>query len=188
MPWLRSMTAGLSSLMTMVGGFVEAAPFFVTDPEGLDSACSMVGVGGKRRRVSLLGSSGAVRRFGFELTEQFHGLVGGKDAARLDKRRHLSVEHMSLGEDHASILTSNSNLKPSVDQRTRLNDGDVEALLGVPVAKPEMGHRADTVESQEETRDEVKRAKERPHAESHQRGGHKGLLLRVTPRIRRLAC
>jgi hypothetical protein len=29
-----------------------------------------------------------------------------------------------------------------VDQRTRLNDGDVEALLGIPVAKPEMGHQS----------------------------------------------
>jgi hypothetical protein len=29
-----------------------------------------------------------------------------------------------------------------VDQRTRLDDGDVEALAGIPVAKPEMGHQS----------------------------------------------
>jgi hypothetical protein len=117
--------------------------------------------GGKRRPGSLLGSTAAVRRFGFELTEQFHGIVGGKHAARLDKLRHLGVEHMSLRKDHASILTSNNSLKPGVDQRTRLDDGDVESLLGVPVAKPEMGHRPDTVESSQAPKRGMKLSEQR---------------------------
>jgi hypothetical protein len=32
--------------------------------------------------------------------------------------------------------------KPGVYQRTRLDDGDVEALAGIAVAKPEMGHQS----------------------------------------------
>jgi hypothetical protein len=46
------------------------------------------------RRASaspLCSGGGAVRRIRFELTEQLHGFVGGKNAARPNKGRHIGT-------------------------------------------------------------------------------------------------
>ncbi len=57
-------------------------------------------------RLSLLNFTG----FGPELSEQFHGLIRGKDSARLNELRHLGAELVSLREDHPSILAGKCGL------------------------------------------------------------------------------
>jgi hypothetical protein len=39
--------------------------------------------------------------------------------------------------------------KPGVDQRTRLDNGDVEALAGIAITKPEMRHQSSACDSRD---------------------------------------
>jgi hypothetical protein len=74
----------------------------------------------------------------FKPIEQLHGLIRRKDTVRLGERRQLGAEFVPLGEDHAFIPAGKRGLEAGVDKRGGLDDDDIEALPGIPIAKPEM--------------------------------------------------